>query len=97
MSKLTRDNVVALAALSRLTLTSEEIGKFREELSGILDYVEALDDVDEQEAEPTYQVTGLKNVMRPDEIKDYGYRVEELLKNAPATEAGQFKVKRVIG
>ena len=97
MSKLTQDNVVALAALSRLTLTSDEIDKFRGELSGILDYVEALNDVNEQEAEPTYQVTGLKNVMRPDEIKDYGYRVEELLKNAPATKTGQFKVKRVIG
>jgi len=97
MSKLTQDNVVALAALSRLTLTSDEIDKFRGELSGILDYVEALNDVNEQEAEPTYQVTGLKNVMRPDEIKDYGYRVQELLKNAPATKAGQFKVKRVIG
>jgi len=97
MSKLTQDNVVALAALSRLTLTSDEIDKFRGELSGILDYVEALNDVNEQEAEPTYQVTGLKNVMRPDEIKDYGYRVQELLKNAPATKTGQFKVKRVIG
>jgi len=38
----------------------------------------------------------LKNVYRKDEVKDYGYQAEELLKNAPAIQDGQFKVKRVL-
>jgi len=96
MSKLSRDDVLKLARLSRLRLTDEEIDRLRQELSSILEYVEALNKVDTSGLEPTYQVTGLKNVMRDDEIVDYGYKTEELLKNAPATEAGQFKVKRVL-
>jgi len=96
MSKLTRDAVLKLAALSRLSLNDDEIEKFRGELSEILDYVEQLNAVDTDGLKPTYQVTGLKNVMRPDEIKDYTANHDELLKNAPEVEAGQFKVKRVI-
>jgi aspartyl-tRNA(Asn)/glutamyl-tRNA(Gln) amidotransferase subunit C len=96
MAKLTREDVLKLAALSKLRLSDEEIEKLRSELSEILDYVQILDSVDTSGLEPTYQVTGLKNIMRKDEIKDYGYKPEELLKNAPALKDGQFKVKRVL-
>ena len=96
MSKLSRDAVLKLAQLSRLKLTNEEIERFREELSSILDYVEVLDKVDTKGLEPTYQVTGLKNVMRRDEVKDYQAKPKELMKNAPAVEKNQFKVKRVL-
>jgi aspartyl-tRNA(Asn)/glutamyl-tRNA(Gln) amidotransferase subunit C len=96
MSKLTREDVLKLAQLSRLSLTDEEIERFREELSSILEYVEKLNSVDISGLEPTYQVTGLKNVMRKDEVIDYGYKTEDLLKNAPAVQDGQFKVRRVL-
>jgi aspartyl-tRNA(Asn)/glutamyl-tRNA(Gln) amidotransferase subunit C len=96
MSKLSRDDVLKLAALSKLTLSDEEVEKLRGELSRILDYVEVLNQVDVAGLEPTYQVTGLKNVTRPDEIKDYGYGPQDLLKNAPATQDNQFKVKRIL-
>jgi len=96
MSKLSRDAVLKLAQLSRLKLTDEEIERFREELSSILDYVEVLDKVDTKGLEPTYQVTGLRNVMRRDEVKDYQAKPKELMKNAPAVEKNQFKVKRVL-
>ena len=96
MSKLTRDDVLKLARLSRLRLSDEEVDKFIGELSEILGYVETLETVDTASLQPTYQVTGLKNVSRPDVIKDYGYQPADLLKNAPAVENGQFKVKRVL-
>ena len=96
MSKLSRDAVLKLAQLSRLKLNDEEIDRFREDLSSILDYVEVLDKVDTKGLEPTYQVTGLRNVMRRDEVKDYQAKPKELMKNAPAVEKNQFKVKRVL-
>lgn len=96
MSKLSRDDVLKLASLSKLRLSEEEIEKLRKELSEILDYVEMLERVDVSGLRPTYQVTGLKNVMRQDKIKDYGYKTADLVKNAPAMEKGQFKVKRVL-
>lgn len=96
MSKLTRDAVIKLAQLSRLKLTDEEIERFRKELSSILDYVEILDKVDVKGLEPTYQVTGLKNVMRSDEVKSYQAKPADMLKLAPAVEKNQFKVRRVL-
>lgn len=96
MAKLTRDDVLKLARLARLHLADEEVTKFQEEISAILRYVEQLQSIDLEGIEPTYQVTGLKNVMRPDIVKDYGMTPLELLKNAPATEDGHIKVKRVI-
>jgi len=85
-----------LAALSKLKLADEEIEQLRDELSEILDYVNVLEKVDVTGLDPTYQVSGLKNVYRRDETKDYGYNTEELLKNAPAIQDNQFKVKRVL-
>ncbi len=96
MSKLTRDEVLKLAQLSCLKLTDEEIERFRVELSSILDYVQMLDKVDVKGLEPTSQVTGLKNVMREDEVKDYQVKPADLLKSAPAVEKNQFKVKSVL-
>ncbi len=96
MSKITRDDVLKLAKLSRLTLTDSEVEQFAAEMTAILQYVEQLQSADVAGLEPTYQVTGLKNVMRPDEEKSYGPSPEALLKNAPATEKAHFKVKRMI-
>jgi len=96
MSKLTREDVLKLARLSRLKLTDEEIAKYQTELSEILDYVEMLDKVDVTGLEPTYQVTGLKNITREDELIDYGPTASDLLKNAPSVADNQFKVKRVL-
>lgn len=85
-----------MARLSRLKLSDSEVEKFSQELSEILTYVEKLNTVDVDGLEPTYQVTGLKNVMRPDVIKDYGYKPEDLLSNAPEKKDNQFKVKKVL-
>lgn len=97
MAKLTREDVLKLARLSRLKLTESEIEKFQTELSEILNYVEQLDKVDISGLAPTYQVTNLANVTRPDEPRDYGYKLDVLLAQAPALKDHQFKVKRVLG
>ncbi len=97
MAQLTREDILKLARLARLDLTEDEIVSFGTELSEILQYVEQLQQIDVTGLMPTQQVTGLTNVTRADEIKDYGYEVSELLKNAPAIEADHIKVKRMIG
>ncbi len=97
MADLTRDDVLKLARLARLTITDEEVEKYRAELSEILKYVEQLQNADVAGLEPTSQVTGLKSVMREDEIVDYGVTPDDLLRIAPDTEGRQVKVKRMIG
>ena len=97
MADLTRDDVLKLARLARLTVTDDEVEKYRAELSEILKYVEQLQNADVEGLEPTSQVTGLKNVMAEDQIVDYGVTPDDLLKIAPATEGRHVKVKRMIG
>lgn len=97
MASLTRDDVLKLARLARLSIDDNEAATFETEINAILGYVEQLGSVDVTGLEPTSQVTGLTNVTRADEVKDYGYQPADLLKNAPQTEQGQLKVKRMIG
>lgn len=97
MTKLSKEDVLKLAKLARLRLTEEEVTKFQQELSAILEYVALLDGVDTSGLEPTFQVTGLTNVLREDVIKDYGMTQDDLLKNAAATQDGHIKVGRMIG
>ncbi len=97
MADLTRDDVLKLAQLARLDLSDEEIERYAKELSEILHYVEQLQKVNTSGLEPTNQVTGLTNVMRDDEVVDYGYVPKELLKNVPHVQDSLIKVKRMIG
>lgn len=97
MAKLSRDDVLHLAQLARISLSDDEVNEFSEELSAILQYVEQLSDVDVSGLKPTNQVTGLTNVMRDDVVQDYGYKPQELLKNVPTVQDNQLKVKRMIG
>jgi aspartyl-tRNA(Asn)/glutamyl-tRNA(Gln) amidotransferase subunit C len=97
MAKLSREDILKLAQLARFDLTDEEIEEYREELSSILQYVEQLNQLDISGLEPTNQVTGLTNITREDEIKDYGYKSDELLKNVPQVKDHQIQTKRILG
>lgn len=97
MTKLSSEDIKKLAYLARIDVTDDEVAEFSSEFTQILEYVEKLQTVDVESLKPTSQVTGLTNVTRDDEVKDLGYTAEDLLKNVPQTEAGQIKVKRMIG
>ena len=97
MTKITDADIRKLATLSRLKLTDDEIPKYKQEISSIMQYVEILQDVDLSGLEPTSQVTGLQNVIRADELIDYKVTPKQLLSNAPATQEDQLKVNRMIG
>jgi aspartyl-tRNA(Asn)/glutamyl-tRNA(Gln) amidotransferase subunit C len=97
MADLTRDDVLKLARLARLTVTDEEVEKYRTELSEILQYVEQLTAVDVTGLQPTTQVTGLTNVTRDDIVDDYGATPDDLLRGVPTKQDRHIKVKRMIG
>jgi len=96
MSKVTIEEVQALARLAKITLSDAQAVRMQEEISAILGFVEQLNTVDTKGLEPTYQVTGLMNVTRSDEVIEYGVTPAQLLANAPATQDGSLKVKRVL-
>lgn len=99
MSKktLSKEEIIHLAHLANLHLTDEEIEKFRTQMSAILDYVSQLNKVDTQNIEAVSQVTGLKDVVRHDEISSTrSLSQEEVLKNAPNKKDGYIKVKAIF-
>jgi len=93
--KLTHDEVKNIAKLARLELKEEEVEKFTTQLSSILDYIDQLNEVDTDNVEPTYQVTGLKTVVRED-LVDQCETQEELVKCAPESDGVLVKVKNVL-
>lgn len=96
MADISIQDVQKVARLSGLQLTGAEADTYREQFAAILGYIDRLSSVDTTGIEPTYQVTGLSNVTRPDTVIDYGVSQADLLANAPAVEAKQLKVRRVL-
>jgi aspartyl-tRNA(Asn)/glutamyl-tRNA(Gln) amidotransferase subunit C len=90
------DDVQYVAGLAKIAVSDDEAAKLRDELDTILGYVQQLNELDTTGVEPTYQVTGLTNVSREDEIIDYGVSQEALLRNAPKSQNNQIKVPKVL-
>lgn len=90
------DDVRYVAGLAKIAVSDDEAARLQKELDAILGYVQQLDQLDTTGVEPTYQVTGLKNVDRADEIIDYGVSQEALLNNAPQSKDSQIKVPKVL-
>ena len=88
--------VKRLAELSRLGLSDNELEKLSGQISGILDWVDMLKEVNTDGVLPTYQVTGIANVMREDEVTGFT-DPDQLLKNSPLEKkACQILVKKIL-
>lgn len=92
---LSREQVEHIAELAKLRLTDEEINRYGEQLSAILEYFEALDALDTDAIPATASVLPLTNIMREDKAHQTLTR-DEILANAPDMESGQFRVKAVL-
>ena len=89
------DEVRHLAALSEINLNDDELTSLTTDIDNIVDYINQLDELDTDNVEPTFQLTGLHNVWRNDKIEPQLPR-DELLKLAPETEDNQVKVPKVL-
>ncbi len=92
---ISREEVLKLAELARLSLSEPEIASLQKDLDQMLEYVKQLQSVDTDGVEPMSHSIELKSVMRPDEVKP-SLPVEEALKNAPERVDDFFKVPKVI-
>jgi len=90
-----RKDVEHVARLARLALTDGELERMREQLNGILAYIEKLNELDTNAVEPTSHAVPLVNVMRDDEAGPCLPR-EEALANAPDRAGEFFRVPRII-
>jgi aspartyl-tRNA(Asn)/glutamyl-tRNA(Gln) amidotransferase subunit C len=92
---LTQAEVEHIADLARLNLSAEEKRLYRQQLSAILDYFAQLSQLDTAGIPPTSSVLPPRSALRQDEPRP-GLSREQLLRNAPDTQAGQFRVPPVL-
>jgi aspartyl-tRNA(Asn)/glutamyl-tRNA(Gln) amidotransferase subunit C len=85
-----REQVLHVARLARLRLSDEEIERMVGELSGILDHVDRIGNIDLEGVEPTAHVVALENVLRADEPRPSLPR-EAALAPAPEPQDGAFR------
>jgi aspartyl-tRNA(Asn)/glutamyl-tRNA(Gln) amidotransferase subunit C len=88
---ITRDEVLHVARLARLELSEEEVERFTEQLSAILEAVAKVSELDLSDVDPTAHPLDVVNVWGEDEPRP-SIPLDDALANAPAREAGFFKV-----
>lgn len=95
---MTREEILHLGTLSRITLSDEEIERFQGEFADILHYVDELKDVTDDGTAQEEKVVGLHhNVLRedgePHEARAY---TDALLKAAPDRDGQYVRVKKIL-
>ena len=89
---LSRDQVLHVARLARLELTEEEVGRFSEELSKVLDWVDTIEELGNlDDVPPTSHVVNVENALRADEPRP-SMPAERALESAPDAAQGGFRV-----
>jgi aspartyl-tRNA(Asn)/glutamyl-tRNA(Gln) amidotransferase subunit C len=88
---ISRDEVLHVARLARLALSEEELERFSEQLSAILDAVGKVAELDLSDVEPTAHPLDVVNVWAEDEPKPC-LSVDEALANAPDRDGDSFRV-----
>ena len=89
---LSRDQVLHVARLARLELTDEEVGRFGEELSKVLDHIETIGELGPMDdVEPTSHVVTVENALRADEPTP-SLPQADALAAAPDVAQGGFRV-----
>ena len=91
MAGISRDEVLRVARLARLELTDDEVERFREQLSEILQAVSKVSELDLADVPATSHPLEVVNVWDEDEPRP-SLPVDEALANAPEREGGFFKV-----
>ncbi|HUC56595.1 MAG TPA: Asp-tRNA(Asn)/Glu-tRNA(Gln) amidotransferase subunit GatC [Streptosporangiaceae bacterium] len=92
---ITRDEVAHLAKLSRLALTEDELDHFAGQLDVIIGAVARVQEVAAAGIPPTTHAADLENVYRDDVVAP-PLDAELVLSQAPAAEAGRFRVPRIL-
>lgn len=92
---LSPEEVEHIARLARLELTDEQKTRYRKQLEAILDHVAKLQELDTIDVPPTAGGSVGQMHLRADEPRP-GLSKNELLRNAPKQEGGQFKIPPVF-
>jgi aspartyl-tRNA(Asn)/glutamyl-tRNA(Gln) amidotransferase subunit C len=92
---ISNEDIKHIAQLASITISDEDIPKFRKEIEGILKYFKKINEVDTSEIEVTSH-TGNQNVMREDEDQDLLSQKDALSPREKSSLNGYFRISNVI-
>ena len=92
---LDKATVRRIATLSRIEVADADLDTVAEQLSGILNWIEQLKEVDTTNVPPMTGGTDLKLAWRKDAVTD-GDKADRVLLNAPEGHDGFFGVPKVV-
>jgi aspartyl-tRNA(Asn)/glutamyl-tRNA(Gln) amidotransferase subunit C len=88
---ISREDVLHVAALARLDLTSEEVAQLEQELNAILEAVSKVSELELDDVPPTSHPLDVVNVFADDEPRPC-LPLEDVFANAPARDDNLFRV-----
>lgn len=95
MAKLKKEDVLHVAKLAKLDLSSQEIDKFTSQLSSVLDHFDELSQVETEDVAATSQTTGQENIARKD-VAANSLTQDEALSGSEKIYNGYFKVDAIL-
>ncbi len=93
--KITKEEVLRVASLSKLKFTDDEAETLKTAMSDVIGFADQLSELDTEGVIPTAHAIPMQNAFREDEIKPSLTR-EEILKNAPEADEEGFIVPKVL-
>jgi aspartyl-tRNA(Asn)/glutamyl-tRNA(Gln) amidotransferase subunit C len=93
--KITEETVNRIAELAKLEFTPEEKTELVGDMNKILAFMEKLNELDTEGAEPLIYMSEQVNALRKDEVVQE-ITHEEALKNAPKKDSDYFRVPKVL-
>ena len=92
---LDQATVRRIASLAHIRVEEHEVENLRQELNGILGWIEQLNEVDVAGIAPLTGASGMALAMRPDVVTDGGYP-DKVLANAPERLGDFYVVPKVV-
>ncbi len=92
---VTKEDVKKVARLSRIAVPEDQLEQLAADLTGIMGWIEQLNEVDVEGVEPMTSVVATDLPMREDVVSDGGIS-DQILANAPRTEDGFFVVPKAV-
>ncbi len=93
---ITDENVRKLCKLSRLNPEKENLEMFKGHLTGILEHMEELRQLDLTDVEPLTRLDDSPSVLREDVVNE-SLSLEEAFKNTKNRDLDHFAIPKVIG
>jgi aspartyl-tRNA(Asn)/glutamyl-tRNA(Gln) amidotransferase subunit C len=91
MAGISKDEVLKVARLARLELSDDDVTKFQEQLSAILEAVSKVSELDLSDVPPTAHPLEIQNAWAEDEVAP-SLRHDDVFANAPDRDGDLFRV-----